>query len=114
MRKQVTLSMPVTIRYDDADSNAADAVADFYRALEEAEQSGHFERTIIDFTYGMGEPSEPEDSEDPMDLDELDCLISDHDDGEHTTSWDGCPVCEEWDNLADLRQRLGLDEEAAA
>lgn len=66
-RKQVTLNIPVTIRYDPALSDAADAVADFYRALEEAEQSGHFERTIIDFTYGMGEPSEPVDSDDSMD-----------------------------------------------
>ena len=36
--------------------------------------------------------------------------IEDHDADEHVTSWDGCPVCEGWDNLAELRERLRLPE----
>lgn len=109
-RKQVTLSMPVVVRYDDARTTPADAVTDFYRALEEAEQAGHFERINIDFTYGMGEPSEPTDSTDSMDVEEMLDLIEAHDAGEHTTSWDDCPVCEQRDDLAQLREYLGLVE----
>lgn len=35
--------------------------------------------------------------------------IAEHDAGEHTTSWTGCPVCEAWTDLPQQRKRLGLD-----
>ncbi len=51
-RRGVTLHVPVSLIYDDTLTNASDSERDFYRMLEEAEQAGFMERTLVDITYG--------------------------------------------------------------
>jgi hypothetical protein len=48
----LTFHVPVSVEYDESLSTATEAIDDFYAALAEAEQSGHFNRTIIDVAFG--------------------------------------------------------------
>ena len=56
--RAVQFNMPVIVRWDDTRSNQVDAVADWYRILEEAEQAGFMDRNIIDVTYGTADKFE--------------------------------------------------------
>ena len=65
MLRQVEFTLPVVVWYDDVHTDKQGAVDEFNRALNDAEDTGVFERQLIDFTYGdpqdvTDEPAPPD------------------------------------------------------